>query len=82
MGRFLHFSDEDSVWLYQKSIAVEPRYLRTHVFLAETYEKMGREEEARKEYQFCVELPDHALAGMEPENRWYKEIARKRLAKL
>jgi len=80
MGRFLHFTDEDSVWLYEKAIEVEPRYLRSHYFLGETYEKLGRTGEAKKQYQYCVDTPDDVLPGMEPETRLYKKRAGKKLA--
>lgn len=82
LGKFFHFSPEDSVWLYQHAIAIEPRYLRNHFFLAESYEKMGKKEEARKEIQFCLNQPDNALPEIVPENRFYKKLAREKLAKL
>jgi len=81
LGRFLHFTSDDSVWLYKRAIKVEPNYLRTHFFLAQTYEKMGRKEEAEREYRFCADLPDHALADMAPENRLYKRLAKEALEK-
>jgi tetratricopeptide (TPR) repeat protein len=82
MAKFLHFADEDSLWLYGKAIEIEPDYLRAHIFMAETYEKLGRKEEAKKEYRFCVDLPEDALPGMEPENRLYKKLAAERLKDL
>lgn len=79
IGRFLSFNNEDSVWLYKKAIVIDTRYLRNHFYLAETYEKMGWKNEAIKEYEFCVNLPDDALPSMVPENRLYKRLSRERL---
>ncbi len=82
LGRFFHFTDEDSVTFYKKSIAIQPNYLRTHFWLAETYEKRGREKKARKAYQFCVDLPEGSLPEVAPENRLYRLWAEKRLEKM
>jgi len=79
MSRFLHFTDLDSIWIYKRAIAVEPNYLLNHFWLAETYEKIGRRQEAGEEYEFCANLPDGALLDMVPENRLYKKLARERL---
>lgn len=82
LGKFFHFTDDDSIWLYKHSIAIETRYLKNHFFLAETYQKAGRKEDARKEYQFCLNQPDYALPEVTPENRFYKKLAKEGLAKL
>ena len=82
MGKFLHFSGADSVWLYRQALKVEPKYLPTHLFLAETFEELGRAADAKKEYQFCVDQPDNTLPLFGPETRLYKRLAREKLAKL
>jgi tetratricopeptide (TPR) repeat protein len=82
MGRFLHFTDEDSIWIYKRAIAVEPNYIRNHFYLAETYQKLGRKEDARKEYEFCVKIPDDALPEIVPETRFYKRLATERLERM
>jgi len=82
LGRFFHFTKDDSVWLYQQSMAVEPNYLKTHVWLAEVHEDMGKKDLARKEYEFCASASADALPEVAPENRLYKRLAEKRLKKL
>jgi len=82
MSKFLHFTNEDSVWLYKRAIAVEPKYLRTRFYLAETYEKMGKKEDAKREYRYCANLPDNAIPELTPETRLYKRLAKERLKKM
>lgn len=82
LGRFFHFSDEDSVTFYQKAISIQPNYLRSHFWLAETYEKMDRHEKAKAEYRFCVDLPEGSLAEVAPENKLYRLWAKKRLEEM
>jgi len=82
LGRFFHFTDKDSVTFYKKAIAIQPNYLRTHFWLAETHEKRGEEKKARKSYQFCVDLPEGSLPEVAPENRLYRLWAKKRLEKM
>ena len=82
MGRFLHFTDDDSIWLYKKAIAVDPKYAQNHFFLGETYEKIGRPAEAKKEFDFCAALPDDALPDRVPETQLYKKMAAEKLKKL
>lgn len=82
LGKFFHFSDEDSVFLYQQALAVEPKYLRNHTWLADTYIKTGKKDLAKKEYEFCIAQPDGALPEADLDNQMYKKLAQKRLSKL
>lgn len=82
LKRFFNFTDEDSIWLYKQAIAIEPAYLRNHFYLADTYERIGKDDLAKKTYQFCLDQPDGGLAGMEPETRFYKKMAKERLEKM
>jgi len=82
MKKFLHFADGESVWIYQRAIKAEPKYLRNHFYLAETYEKMGQKDQARKEYEFCASLPEGALPEIIPETRFYKRLGREKLDNL
>jgi len=82
LGRFFHFTDDDTVWLYQRAIAVEPNYLRNRFWLAESYERMDKKELAKKEYEFCANLKDDAVPSAVPENRLYKQWAKERLEKM
>jgi hypothetical protein len=82
LGRFFHFTDDDTIWLYQRSVAVGPDFLMNRFWLAESYERMGKKDLARKEYQFCANLKEDALPGAVPENKLYKKWAAERLSKL
>lgn len=82
LGRFFHFSNDDAVWLYQRAVALEPRYLRSRFFLGVSYEVAGKKAEARKEYQFCISQPDDALPEAIPENKLYRELAKETILKL
>jgi hypothetical protein len=82
LGKFFHFSDEDSVFLYQQALAVEPKFLRTHIWLADVYLKMGKKDLARKEYEFCANQADGVLVEADLDNQIYKKLAAKRLGKM
>ncbi|HUT54516.1 MAG TPA: hypothetical protein VM658_14090 [bacterium] len=82
LGRFFHFTDDDTAWLYQRSVAVNPNYLRNRFWLAESYERMEKTGLAKKEYQFCAGLQDDAVPEAAPENKLYKKWAEERLAKM
>jgi hypothetical protein len=82
LGKFFHFSNDDAIWLYKRAIAIEPKFLRNHFFLGASYELGDRKAEAMQEYRFCVAQPDNALPQAVPENRWYKKLAKERIAEL
>lgn len=82
LGRFFHFSNDDAIWLYQRAIRLEPRFLRSHFFLGAAYQLGGKKNLALKEYQFCLSQPDHALSEAGPENRLYKRLAKDAISKL
>ncbi len=82
LGKFFHFTDDDSVWLYEHAIATEPNYLRNHFWLADSYVKMGKKDLAKKEFQFCAGQAEGALPEVEPENKLYRRYAAKRLEKM
>jgi len=82
LGKFFHFSNEDTVWLYKRSIAVEPNYLRTRLYLAESYERMDLVDQAKKEYEFCANFDTSKIPEIEPENRIYKTWAKQKLEKM
>jgi tetratricopeptide (TPR) repeat protein len=82
LGKFFHFTKDDSVFMYQQAIAAEPRYLRTHVWLAECYQEMDRNDLAKAEYEFCVAQDPDALPDAAIENAVYKKLAEKRLAEM
>jgi len=82
LGRFFHFSNDDAIWLYQRAIKIEPRYLRNHFFLGAANQLGGKKDLARKEYQFCVSQPDDALPAAVPENRLYQRLAQEAINNL
>ena len=82
LGRFFHFTPRDSVWLYQQALKVEPNFLMTRFWLAETYLKMKQKDKAIKELEYIVKTPSDILPEVEIENRFYQEQARKLLEKL
>ena len=42
---------------FKKAIEINPGFINHHLELAITYEMMGLEEEARSEYQKCLNMP-------------------------
>ena len=82
LGRFFHFSNDDAIWLYQRAVRIEPRYLRNHFFLGATYELSDQKDKAQAQYQFCLDQSDDALPEAIPENKLYKKAAQEAMAKL
>lgn len=80
LKKFFHFSDEDSLWLYDKSVAIEPGFLKTYILKADTYKKMGRKDKAKQMYQFVIDQPENILPDLVAENRVYKRQAEELLA--
>jgi tetratricopeptide (TPR) repeat protein len=70
-------SDENAVKCFKKAIELNPNHINHHLELGITYEMMGRDEEARKEYQICLDLPDSDSA-----DEAHKAEAKRRLEDL
>jgi hypothetical protein len=82
LGKFFHFTDEDTIWLLKRSLDVNPNYLRTRFWLAESYEDMDKDDLAKKEYEFCVNYDENTIPQLAPENRLYKKWAQERLEEM
>jgi len=50
-------SDENAVAAFKKAIEINPGFINHHLELGITYEMMDMEEEARSEYQKCINMP-------------------------
>ncbi len=50
-------SEENAALSFKKAIELKPGYINHHLELGMTYEMMGMDEEARTEYQKCLDLP-------------------------
>ncbi len=50
-------TDENAVSSFKKAIELNPNHINHHLELGITYEMMGLDEEARSEYQKCLDLP-------------------------
>ncbi len=50
-------SEENAVAAFKKAIELKPSHINHHLELGITYEMMGMEEEAKKEFQICLDLP-------------------------
>jgi len=50
-------SEENAVAAFQKAIELKPYHINHHLELGITYEMMDLEEEAKKEFQTCLDLP-------------------------
>jgi tetratricopeptide (TPR) repeat protein len=50
-------SDENAVAAFKKAIELKPGHINHHLELGITYEMMGLDEEAAKEFQICLDLP-------------------------
>jgi tetratricopeptide (TPR) repeat protein len=51
-------SDENAVAAFKKAIELKPNHINHHLELGITYEMMDMEEEAKKEFQICLDLPE------------------------
>jgi tetratricopeptide (TPR) repeat protein len=51
-------SDENAVAAFKKAIKLKPNHINHHLELGITYEMMGMDEEAKKEFQTCLDLPN------------------------
>jgi tetratricopeptide (TPR) repeat protein len=70
-------SDENAVAAFKKAIEIKPNHINHHLELAITYENMDMEEEARKHYQKCLDLPKS-----DSDDDKYKAEAKERLEDL
>jgi hypothetical protein len=82
LGRFFHFTEEDSVILYKKCIEIEPGHFDTRFRLAQSYEDLDMDEKAREQYEFCASQPADILPEAAAENRLFKRWAQKRLQEM
>ena len=73
-------SDTKAVEHLQRSLTYAPQSIASRLFLAETYEDMGRKDDARREFQAVIDAPFHP--DWVPEEKEYKEKARASLARL
>lgn len=80
--RVIDFTLEDSVWFLKRSIELEPRFFESHYYLAETYIKMDKEEEAEKELKWIIDMSPDVLPEVAPENRRAQRDARELLKSL
>jgi tetratricopeptide (TPR) repeat protein len=70
-------SEENAIAAFKKSIKLKPNYINHHLELGITYEMMDMEEEARKEFQTCLDLPNS-----NSDDAKYKKDAQERLEDL
>ena len=67
-------SDENAVAAFKKAIELNPQHINHHLELGITYEMMDMDEDARKEFQTCLDLPIS-----DSDDAKYKEEAQERL---
>jgi Tfp pilus assembly protein PilF len=67
-------SDENAVAAFKKAIQLRPQHINHHLELGITYEMMDMDEEARKEFQICLDLPKS-----DSDDTKYKKDAQERL---
>ena len=70
-------SEENAVAAFKKAIELKPYHINHHLELGITYEMMDMEEEARKEFQICLDLPKS-----DSDDAKYKKDAQERLEDL
>lgn len=70
-------SDENAVSAFKKAIELNPSHINHHLELGMTYEMMDLEEEARAQYQKCLDLPKS-----DSDDDKYKREAKERLEDL
>jgi len=76
---------EDSLYFYNKALEVEPDYLETHIYIAETYLRMGSFKDARKKLEWIMNFPIEKAPEIAPENiifrNWAEELYKKEFTK-
>lgn len=70
-------SDENAVAAFKKAVEINPTHINHHLELGITYETMDLEEEARAQYQKCLDLPKS-----DSDDDKYKKDAMERLEDL
>jgi len=70
-------SEENAIAAFKKAIELKPYHINHHLELGITYEMMDMDEEARKEYQTCLDLPKS-----DSDDAKYKKDAQNRLEDL
>jgi tetratricopeptide (TPR) repeat protein len=70
-------SEENAVAAFKKAIELKPYHINHHLELGITYEMMDMEDEARKEFQTCLDLPKS-----DSDDAKYKKDAQDRLEDL
>jgi len=70
-------SEENAIAAFKAAIELKPNHINHHLELGITYEMMDMEEEARKEFQTCLDLPKSASGDTK-----YKKDAQERLEDL
>ncbi len=73
-------SNKQSEVHLRKSLTYNPNSVISHLFLAETLEDMGRNDEARKEAQAAIDAPPDP--NWAPEDKRFKETAKRLLRDL
>ncbi len=81
VGRFFKFELADSVACCERAIEISPNFFENHLYLAETYLKMDKDEKAKKELEWIVNTDPEVLPDYAPENRLSKRRAEKLLEK-
>lgn len=51
-------SEENALAAFKKAVELKPNHINHHLELGITYEMMDMEEEAKKEFQICLDLPE------------------------
>jgi len=82
LGKFFHFTDADSIWLYQQSLSVAPNFILTRFWMAETYLKMKQRDKALEQLKIILKTPAESLPEVQIENKFYQDQAKKLLAEL
>ena len=70
-------SDENAVAAFKKAIEIKPNHINHHLELGITYEMMDLEEEAKAEFQICLDLPES-----DSKDAKYKALAKEYLEDL
>jgi tetratricopeptide (TPR) repeat protein len=74
------FGKEDQIAFFQDSLKHGPNLFETHVFLAESYIQLGKQDQAKKELEWVVATPAEIMPEAAPENRHWQNKARVLLA--
>ncbi len=79
--RIASFSLDDSVFLYEQALKIEPDFFMTRLYLAETYLAKKNKHLAKRELLYILKTPADVVPGAEPENSFYQQKAREFLDK-